>query len=332
MADPLPFVVGEMLFPLELIRTKGLAAGFHHVDANIGKIIVPGKSPGRNYELFQSFVTQSSSMKDNGQIHQSLPDVEKTIQKCVLHMFGSTSSEYYEGVSTYYVKTAVSNLDAPLQESYSHRFLRGHPDGTWSLPSSLDPTEMEQAPRVTLGLALHAVTELKPDLMLPHMYCMQGMTTCRGIFNTLDMPYIGNGAAAMALSTDKWHTRAILDAAGVPVAPGELIRPGQVPKMEPPYVLKPCREDNSQGVCLYRGGDPADLEQKLAHAFQFDDQVIVEAFVPLGHEIRIAMVEDEDGEPTIMLPVCEYVLPSDIRNADNKLVTDSRGVPTTPVQ
>lgn len=49
--DPLPMLVGEALFPLELIRSKG-AGGYHHVDANIGKIIVPGRSAGRNFDIF----------------------------------------------------------------------------------------------------------------------------------------------------------------------------------------------------------------------------------------------------------------------------------------
>ena len=50
--DLLPMLVGKVLYPLELIRSKGLG-GYHHVDANIGKIIVPGRSAGRNFELFE---------------------------------------------------------------------------------------------------------------------------------------------------------------------------------------------------------------------------------------------------------------------------------------
>merc|ERR1712178_294766 len=101
----------------------------------------------------------------------------------------------------------------------------------------------------------------------------------------------------MALSTNKWHTRAIMAAAGVPVAYGELLErpppgePAPVPKMAPPFIVKPNREDNSQGVRLFRGNKDDDLEKFMQEAFQFDSQVICEAFVPLGHELRIAVVE-----------------------------------------
>lgn len=59
--DPLPFFVGEFLFLLELIRTKGLLRGWHHVDANIGKIIVPGKSPGRNFDMFKAAIDEAQA-------------------------------------------------------------------------------------------------------------------------------------------------------------------------------------------------------------------------------------------------------------------------------
>merc|ERR1719329_571909 len=89
--------------------------------------------------------------------------------------------------------------------------------------------------------------------MIPHAYCFHGMTTCRGMFDILGIPYVGNPAQPMAVSTDKWQTRVLMASAGVPVAEGELLRRGDAPRMAPPFVLKPCREDNSQGVALYRG-------------------------------------------------------------------------------
>ena len=49
--DFLPMIVDEMLYPLKLIRSKGLG-GYHSIDANIGKLIVPGRSAVCNFELF----------------------------------------------------------------------------------------------------------------------------------------------------------------------------------------------------------------------------------------------------------------------------------------
>jgi len=56
--DPLPFVVGEVAWPLELLR-RGLN-GFHHIDVNIGKIIA-GSGPARNFDVFQRLIDADSS-------------------------------------------------------------------------------------------------------------------------------------------------------------------------------------------------------------------------------------------------------------------------------
>lgn len=265
------------------------------------------------------------------------PKRARTAPTRVLHVFGSTSSEYYHGVSRYYMKNAWENLVAKAPESfrdgYEHVILQGHPEGDWSLPTTPSNEDLDGVRRITLAGALDAVAKLDVDVVVPHMYCYQGMTTCRGLFNLLDLPVVGNGPDAMALSTNKWHTRAIMASAGVPVADGELLRKGDVPKMSPPFILKPNREDNSQGIKLYKGGDDESLRKALDGAFQFDKEVVCEEFVPLGHELRIAVLEDDDGEPTVALPLIEYVMDRSgegVRTPEDKLQTDDRGVPTVP--
>jgi hypothetical protein len=84
--DPLPLLIAELAWPLELIRIKGALKGgalsrepqgipinagtpltavfpaasealglnYHHLDVNIGKIIVPGPTPGRDYDTFEA--------------------------------------------------------------------------------------------------------------------------------------------------------------------------------------------------------------------------------------------------------------------------------------
>jgi len=93
--DPLPVVVAEMAWPLEMLRIKGALRGgaltrtpkgipieagmpltaqlpslmevlglnYHHLDVNIGKIIVPGPTVGRDYAYFEELVrdTKASS-------------------------------------------------------------------------------------------------------------------------------------------------------------------------------------------------------------------------------------------------------------------------------
>merc|ERR1712224_832740 len=103
---------------------------------------------------------------------------------------------------------------------------------------------------------------------------------------------------------------------------------GDVPTLNPPFLLKPCNEDNSQGISLVRPGN--DVQQALDLAFSFDSEVLCEEYVPLGRELRVAGLEMEDGSLRV-LPCIEYFLTEQdpIRTAQHKLVTNERGVPTT---
>merc|ERR1712224_634302 len=80
---------------------------------------------------------------------------------------------------------------------------------------------------------------------------------------------------------------------------------GDVPTLNPPFLLKPCNEDNSQGISLVRPGN--DVQQALDLAFSFDSEVLCEEYVPLGRELRVAGLEMEDGSLKV-LPCIEYFL------------------------
>ena len=51
----------------------------------------------------------------------------------------------------------------------------------------------------------------------------------------------------------------------------------------------------------------AEEPRRAAEAFKFDDAVVCEKFIPLGREIRVAVLEDDAGEPTNVLPA-QYLL------------------------
>jgi D-alanine-D-alanine ligase len=162
------------------------------------------------------------------------------------------------------------------------------------------------------------------------MFDLPGMTTYRALFDVLEIPLVGCDADVMALSTDKAKSRAVVAAAGVRVPEAELLKKGDRPKMEPPFVLKPCNEDNSLGVSLFKGEQGDDLDEALKTAFSFDSQVLCEKYIALGREVRCAVLEQEDGKLEL-LPCLEYFLSEEhpIRGSSDKLVTDSKGVPVT---
>jgi D-alanine-D-alanine ligase len=251
--------------------------------------------------------------------------VEKAL---VLHLCGSRVSEYYEGVSAYYASQCFNTVIT--QDTYRHMIGMVQMDGSWSFPTDFSDEAKACAKKVSLTEAMQKIKDLEVSVVNPIMFCLPGMTTYRALFDALEIPLVGCNASVMALSTNKAQSRAVVAAAGVRVPEAELLKTGDRPKMEPPFVLKPCNEDNSLGVTLYTGKDGEDLSSALETAFKFDTEVLCERFIPLGREVRCAVLEKDDGSLE-MLPCLEYFLSEEhpIRASNDKLVTDSRGVPTT---
>jgi len=246
----------------------------------------------------------------------------------VLHLCGSAASEYYEGVSTYYSNECFEEV--AKHGTYDNRPCIVHLDGTWSFPADMSEEAKAKAERLTIAQAFAKLAELKPAAMVPHMFCLPGMTTYRAIFDALCIPIVGNSSVVMGISTNKVQSKAIVEAAGVPVPPAQLLKKGDVPHMKRPFILKPCNEDNSQGITLVK--ENTDLQKALDLAFSFDYEVLCESYIELGRELRVAVLEKDDGSFQ-MLPCIEYFLTQDspIRTPEHKLVTDARGVPTTAV-
>merc|ERR1719389_646485 len=167
------------------------------------------------------------------------------------------------------------------------------------------------------------VCALAPDVMVPHMFCVEGMTRYRALFDLLQIPFLGNHDYTVWPSTDKATTKHVLEPAGVQVPKGDLLIKGEKEKstsVKVPFVVKPCNEDNSRGITLVRREE--DAAKAIEYAFSFDPRVIVDEYIA-GREVRAAVIEEADGTLTV-LPKIEYFL-KDIRTAAHKLNTDSSG-------
>ena len=245
----------------------------------------------------------------------------------VIHLLGSAVSHYYEQLSTNYARECVeSTMTDAAQDHFEFLFACVHPDGCWSFPLSLGDVDIAAAPRINNAMALSHLAGLEADVVVPHMFCYPGMTTYRSIFDLLGVPMVGCPVDAMAISTNKARTRAIIAAHGVRVARGEVLRAGEnlVPTLQPPFVLKPCSEDNSMGITLVR--KMSEFDDALKEALKFDTEVLVEEFIPLGRELRVGVLEDDKGGFTV-LPAIEYHLHTQqpIRSSADKLCSDADG-------
>lgn len=242
----------------------------------------------------------------------------------LLHLTGSTSSEFYESVANLYCCTSVKALTK--KDRFTHVVAHVHRDGTISI-SRDDPSETSQfkdAPRSPFPEAISKIAEMKFDAVVPHMFDYTGLTAFRSLFELLNIPLIGCSGSALALSTNKMRTVAVAAKAGVPVAESEVVLKGETISLEPPVVIKPTEEDNSLGISLVRTKE--ELSSALNSAFKFGDEVLVERFIPLGREMRVGVIENANGEFQI-LPALEYFLPEDkpIRTPENKFNFNASG-------
>ena len=240
----------------------------------------------------------------------------------VLHLVGSPTSEFYCDLSRLYARDCLAATADPAL----YEFFIGYvtPDGQWRFPRDLSEDAISQAPPMSLAEAVARLVALQLDVMVPQMFCVRGMTAYRALFDVLAIPYLGNTPDVMALGAHKSRAKAVVTAAGVNVPAGELLRPGEIPTIPTPAVVKPVDTDNSVGVTLVRA--PADYPQALETAFENSPEVLVESFIELGREVRCGIIAG-DGE-LMCLPLEEYNVDRDtkpIRGYGDKIGVDNRG-------
>mgnify|MGYP001220721622 FL=1 len=232
--------------------------------------------------------------------------------KNVYHLCGSPTSNFFFELSMIYSKGII------CPPEWKQNFIVVKPDNQWYYGNNLDFL----APKEVIDI----LSSLKEDaLIVPHMFCKNGMTLYRYFFHEqLGFPMVGSSADTMRISMDKSLTRNLVSKNGVTVAPGELLRYGEKPTIPYPFIVKPNSEDNSSGVSLVE--DEKMLNYALEVAFNLDSEVLVEAFIP-GRELRIAVIElnNDFFVPSIIeYPVTEE---HPIRLVEDKLEIDKKGLP-----
>jgi D-alanine-D-alanine ligase len=239
-----------------------------------------------------------------------------------MHLVGSRKDQFYFDLSLVYCKAcdSCSELD---RARFEFHFAVVHLDDTWSFPTDLEENTMASAKRLSMPQALAHIAALDPDVMVPHMFCVEGMTRFRSLFDLLRIPYLGNREYTIFPATDKATTKQLLAAVGVSVPSGDLLVRGEkewptVSKI--PCVVKPCNEDNSIGLTFVQREE--ELADAIELAFKHDSRVVVDDYIA-GRELRVAVVECADGSLTV-LPKLEYFL-ENIRTSAHKLKTDANG-------
>jgi D-alanine-D-alanine ligase len=240
----------------------------------------------------------------------------------VLHLVGSEKDEFYCDLSRLYAQDCLESTANPALYEFHIAYIS--PNRQWRFPTDLSHEAISVADPLSLAEAVQVLTALKIDVMLPHMFCVPGMTYYRALFDLLKIPYVGNTPDVMALAANKAKTKAVVASAGVNMPQGELLRPENYPQIVPPAVIKPVDADNSLGVVLVR--NPAEYDSALKTAFAYASSVLVETFIELGREVRCGVIV-VDGQ-LVCLPLEEYLMDKEqrpIRSYDDKLKRDENG-------
>ncbi len=108
--------------------------------------------------------------------------------------------------------------------------------------------------------------------------------TVQGALETLGIPYTGSGVMASALAMDKWRTKLVWQAAGVPTPRYRVVTAATdwmrvVAELGLPLIVKPAREGSTIGITKVATVDHGELASAFTDAARHDDLVLVEEFV-----------------------------------------------------
>ncbi len=125
----------------------------------------------------------------------------------------------------------------------------------------------------------------------------------QGFLRVLKVPFTGPDVESAAIAMHKHATRLLLADAGIPVAPGRLLRPGDpcdALGFPVPVVVKPCRLGSSVGVRIVRV--PGELSDAVTSVWDMGQDCLVEKYIA-GSEFSCPVRDTPRGPEA--LPVME---------------------------
>lgn len=143
----------------------------------------------------------------------------------------------------------------------------------------------------------------------------------QGALDLMGIPYTGSGVLASALSMDKWRSKLLWRAAGIPVPDCELLTANSdweavVAHLGLPIFVKPANEGSSIGISKVKS--VAELSVAYREAAKYDSLVLAEKFIA-GREVQFPILGDR------ILPSIRIETPHEFYDYDAKyLASDTR--------
>ncbi len=221
------------------------------------------------------------------------------MKKKVAVLFGGRSTEHE--VSRISAYSIIKNIDRELFDVVMvgvtkqgewlpyEGDIEALPDGSWEQAAGA-------AGRCSLTKGIEAIETC--DVILPVLHGQNGEDgTVQGLFELLDLPYVGCGVFASA--ADKVYTKIILEKAGIPQC-RHVVAHRHILAQDPhaydaqvalqlgfPCFVKPSNSGSSVGVHKVKTLDA--LADALADAQKYDRKIVIEEFVA-GREIECSVL------------------------------------------
>ena len=202
------------------------------------------------------------------------------------------------------LRSAESIIAGLNRDKYEVQRIFITPEGRWQ-PRAISPE-----PGANAGI----------DVVFPVLHGTFGEDgTVQGLLELAELPYVGAGVLASAVSMDKEVTKRLLAERDLPVVEYSTAARGNHNAFNLPFPLfvKPANLGSSVGIS--KAHNPAELETALELAGQFDRKVLVERGI-VGREFECSVLGNDS--PVAAIP-CEVVPSRDFYDYDDKYILNT---------
>ena len=268
------------------------------------------------------------------------------MKKRVLVLFGGQSSEHE--ISCLSAANIIDGIDRDRYEpvlvgiTKTGRWLMTESadsirDGSWKdsgTKAVLSPDAEDQA---LIVFRDGKAEKMGIDVIFPTLHGLWGEDgTVQGIFELAQIPYVGCGVLASAVSMDKYYTKQIIAHTGIRQADYEVVYRSELGNAEAaaerlekrfsyPVFIKPCNAGSSCGVT--KAENREQLLAGLREAGRHDRKMLVEETI-VGREIECAVFGGGDdpvrafGVGEILAADTFYSYDAKYNNAESKVVVN----------
>ncbi len=270
------------------------------------------------------------------------------MKKSILLVFGGCSSEH--DVSLKSATTILNNIDKNLYEVHPVGITK---EGKWLLytggnydlttnewkkygiPAVLSPDATQKALWIYKDGGKEPV-KIGIDIIFPVLHGKNGEDgTIQGLCQLAQIPFVGCGVLASAVSMDKAFTKIVVATKGVPQAEFVVVKAKELNDIETtvnkiessfpyPYFIKPANAGSSVGIS--KANNKEELISGLYEAAKHDKKILVEETI-IGREVETAVMGNDDivvsGVGEILAASEFYDFDAKYNNADSKTIVDA---------